>query len=105
MAIEIDFKHYIAHTHTQNGLVELFIKRHQMITCRSRMKTKLIIYVWRHAILHVASFVHIIQQSISFIFVFLVVLYIILLHPHNAIKWVLNVDLEFFYILFYILHL
>jgi hypothetical protein len=94
MSIKIKFKHHIAHTHTQNGLAELFIKKHQMITCLSRMKTKLIIYVWRHAILHVASFVHIIQQPIFFILVFFVVLYIFLLHPHNAIRWVLNVDLE-----------
>ncbi len=69
-----------------------------MITCRSRMKTKLIIYVRRHAILHFASFVHIIQQPISFIFVFFIVLYIVLLHPHNAIQWVLNVDLNYIYI-------
>jgi hypothetical protein len=62
------------------------------------MKTKLIIYVWRHAILHVASFVHIIQQPISFVFVFFIVLYIVLLHPHNAIQWVLNVDLIYIYI-------
>jgi hypothetical protein len=65
-----------------------------MITHLSRMKIKLIIYVWRHVILHIASFVYIIQQPIFFIFTFLVVLYIFLLHPHNAIRWVLNVDLE-----------
>ena len=44
MSIEIDFKHHIAHTHTQNGLSELFIKEFQMIARLSRMKTKLIIY-------------------------------------------------------------
>jgi hypothetical protein len=74
-----------------------------MIARLSLMKTKLIIYVLRHAILNVASFVHIIQQVIFFIFAFLVVLYISLLHPHNAKRWVLSVDLEF--TLVYILHI
>ena len=44
MSIEIHFKHQVAHTHTQNGLSELFIKEFQMIACLSRMKTKLIIF-------------------------------------------------------------
>ena len=44
MSIEIHFKHQVAHTHTQNGLSELFIKEFQMIACLSCMKTKLIIF-------------------------------------------------------------
>ena len=47
-SIEIYFEHHLTHIHTQNGLIELFIKRLQMIARLSRMKTKLMIYAWRH---------------------------------------------------------
>ena len=92
MSIKIKFKHHIAHTHTRNGLAELFIKKHQMITCLSRMKTKLMPRDMLYHI-HVASLVHIIQQPIFFTFAFLVVL--LLLYPRNAIRWVFTIDLEF----------
>ncbi len=62
-----------------------------MISRLSRMKTKVIIYAWRHAI----SLVHITQQPIYFTFSFLIMLYILLLHSHNAKRLVLKVDLEF----------
>ena len=32
MSVEINIEHLVAHTHTQNGLVESFIKRLQLIT-------------------------------------------------------------------------
>jgi hypothetical protein len=59
MSIRIDVEHPIAHTHTQNGLVESFIKRLPMITRPLLMKTKLPVFAWGHAILHVASLVRI----------------------------------------------
>ena len=54
-----DVEHPIAHTHTQNGLVESFIKRLQMIAHHLLLKTKLPVFSWGHAILHVASLVRI----------------------------------------------
>jgi transposase InsO family protein len=41
MSIGIDVEHLVAHTHTQNGLVESFIKRLQMISRPLLMKIKL----------------------------------------------------------------
>jgi hypothetical protein len=59
MSIGINIEHLVAHTHTQNGLAESFIKRFQMIARPLLMKTKLPISSWRHAILHVTSLVRI----------------------------------------------
>ena len=50
MSIGINIEHLVAHTHSQNGLAESFIKRFQMIACPLLMKTKLPISSWRHAI-------------------------------------------------------
>jgi hypothetical protein len=50
MSIEINVEHHVAHTLTQNGLAESFIKRLQLITRPLLMKTKLHVYAWGHAI-------------------------------------------------------
>ena len=39
------------------------------------------------------------QQPNFFTCAHLVVLYIYLLHPHNTLRWILNVDLEFMWVL------
>ena len=59
MSIGINVEYHVAHTHTQNGLAESFIKRLQMITRPLLMKTKLPISAWGHVILHAASLVRI----------------------------------------------
>ena len=59
MSIRIDVEHSVTHTHTQNGLTEWLIKRLQMIIRPWLMKTKLPIFAFGQAILHVASLVHI----------------------------------------------
>ena len=41
MSVGINVEHYVAHTHTQNGLVESLIKRLQLIVRPLLMKTKL----------------------------------------------------------------
>ena len=57
MSIGIDVEHPVAHTHTQNGLAESFIKRLQIIARPLLMKSKLPVSAWGHAILHAASLV------------------------------------------------
>ena len=59
MSIGIDVEHPVAHTHTQNGLTESFIKRFQIIARPLLMKSKLLVSAWGHAILHAASLVRI----------------------------------------------
>jgi transposase InsO family protein len=59
MSIRIDVEHPVAHTHTQNGLAESFIKRLQMIARPLLLKTKLPVSAWGHAILHAALLVRI----------------------------------------------
>jgi hypothetical protein len=59
MSIEINVEHPVAHTYTQNGLAESFIKRLQLIARPLLMKTKLPVSAWGHAILHAASLVRI----------------------------------------------
>jgi hypothetical protein len=58
-SIGINVEHLVAHTHTQNGLAESFIKRLQLIARPSLMKLKLHVSAWGHAILHAASLVRI----------------------------------------------
>ena len=119
MSIGIDVEHPVAYTHTQNGLVESLIKRLQIIARPLLMKSKLPVSAWGHAILHAASLVRIRpiayhkfsplqlilgqQPNIFHLRTFgcahLVMLYMYLLHPHNALRWVLNVDLEFIRVL------
>jgi hypothetical protein len=43
-SIGINVKHHVAHTHTQNGLAESFIKRLQLIAWPLLMKSKLLVY-------------------------------------------------------------
>jgi hypothetical protein len=57
MSIGINVEHPVAQTYTQNGLVESFIKRLQLIARLLLMKSKLPVSAWGHAILHTASFV------------------------------------------------
>ena len=57
MSVGIEVEHSIVHVHTQNGLVEAFIKRLQLIARPLLMRTKLPIYAWGHAILHAAALV------------------------------------------------
>jgi hypothetical protein len=59
MSIGINVEHPVAHTHTQNGLVESFIKRLQLIARPLLMKSKLPVSAWGHAILHAASLIRI----------------------------------------------
>ena len=119
MSIGIDVEHPVAYTHTQNGLAESLIKRLQIISRHFLMKSKLPVSAWGHAILHAASLVRIRptayhkfsplqlvlgqQPNIFHLRTFgcahLVMLYMYLLHPHNALRWVLNVDLEFIRVL------
>ena len=53
----------IAYIHKQNGLVESFIKRLQLIARLFFMRIKLHVLAWGHAILHAAALVHIKQTS------------------------------------------
>ena len=57
MSIGIDVVHPVAYTHTKNSLAESLIKRLQIIARPLFMKSKLLVSVWSHAILHVASLV------------------------------------------------
>ena len=57
MSIGIEVENPVAHTHTQNGLAESFIKRLQLIARPLLMKTNLPTTAWGHAILHAASLV------------------------------------------------
>ena len=57
MSIGIEVEHSVAHTHTQNGLAESFIKRLQLIARPLLMRTNLPTTAWGHAILHAASLV------------------------------------------------
>ena len=41
MLVGINIEHPVAHSHTQNGLIESFIKRLQLIAQPLPMKTKL----------------------------------------------------------------
>ena len=59
MLVGINVEHLIAHTHTQNGLVESLIKCLQLIAQPLLMKTKLLTSTWGHAIMHAASLVRI----------------------------------------------
>ncbi|WJZ98775.1 hypothetical protein VitviT2T_017282 [Vitis vinifera] len=59
MSVGINIEHPVAHTHTQNGLAESFIKRLQLIARPLLMKTKLPTSAWGHAIMHAAALVRI----------------------------------------------
>ena len=59
MSTGIKIEHPVAHIHTQNGLAELLLKRLQLIARSLLQRTKLSISMWRHAILHATTLVHI----------------------------------------------
>ena len=59
MSVGINIEHPVTHTHTQNGVVESFIKRLQLIARPLLMKTKLPTSTRGHAIMHVAALVRI----------------------------------------------
>ena len=53
MLVGNDIEYPVAHTHTQNGLVESLIKRSQLIVIPLLLRTKLFLFAWGHVILHV----------------------------------------------------
>ncbi|GJR07708.1 disease resistance CC-NBS-LRR class family protein [Tanacetum coccineum] len=57
MSVGIVFEHPVAHVHTQNGLAESLIKRLHLIARPLIMRTKLLISIGGHVILHVASLI------------------------------------------------
>ena len=57
MFIGIDVEHLVAHTHTQNGLAQSFIKHLQMVARPLLLRSQLPTFTWGHAILHAASLV------------------------------------------------
>jgi hypothetical protein len=120
LSIGINVEHPVAHTHTQNGLAESFIKRLQLIARPLLMKSKLPVSAWGHAILHAGSLVgsdqqlikniplcnlHLVSHQTFLIFVFLVVLCMFQLRHLNALRWDLNVDLKFMLVLILLLSL
>ena len=57
VSIGIDVQYSIPHVHTQNGLVESFMKHLQLIARPLLLKTKLPLSAWGHAIIHVANLI------------------------------------------------
>ena len=57
MSLGIDVQYPITHVHTQNGLVESFIKCLQLIARPLLLKTKLPLSAWGHAILHTVNLI------------------------------------------------
>ena len=57
MSVGIDVEYLVAHTHTQNRLVESLIKCLQLIVRPLLLRTKLSLSTWGHAILHVATLI------------------------------------------------
>ena len=63
MSTRISVEHQVAHVHTQNGLVESFIKCLILIMRPLLMKSKLPIFEWGHAILHAMALIRIMPTS------------------------------------------
>ena len=59
ISIAIEVEYPIAHTHTQNGLVESLIKCLQLIAKPLLLRTKLSLSAWGLAILHAATLIRI----------------------------------------------
>ena len=59
MSLGVTIEHPVTHVHTQNSLAESFIKRLQLVVRSLLMRTKLSVFTWRHAILHVVVLVRI----------------------------------------------
>jgi hypothetical protein len=59
MSLRINIEHLVVHIYTQNSLVESFIKLLQLISKSLLMRTKLIVSIWGHVILHMATLIRI----------------------------------------------
>ena len=57
MSVGIDIEYHVAHTHTQNGLVESLIKRLQQIARPLLLRTKLSLFAWAHVIFQAATLI------------------------------------------------
>ena len=57
MSMGVSVEHSMAHVHTQNGLVESFIKRIQLIARPLLMRSKLPATAWGHVVLHAAELI------------------------------------------------
>ncbi|KAM1234375.1 hypothetical protein ACFX2J_003964 [Malus domestica] len=110
MSVGIDVEHPVPHVHTQNGLAEAFIKRHQLIAQTLVMRTKLPVSAWGYAILHATMLVRLrttatqphlplqlvtrYEHDVLHLLVFRCVIYVPIL-PHYVPKWVLREKWEF----------
>ena len=59
LVIGIDVEHPVAHTHTQNGLAESFIKRLKFIARPLILNSNLPFTIWGHTIMHAAALIQI----------------------------------------------
>ena len=57
MSLGIEVQYPVAHTHTQNGLVESFIKHLQWIARPLLLRTKLPLFAYGHALLHAGNLI------------------------------------------------
>ena len=57
MSLGIEVQYLVAHTHTQNGLAESFIKHLQWIARPLLLRTKLPLSAWGHALLHAGNLI------------------------------------------------
>ena len=57
MPLGIEIQYPVAHTHTQNGLAESFIKNLQWIARPLLLRTKLPLSAWGHALLHAGNLI------------------------------------------------
>ena len=57
MFLGIEVQYLVAHTHTQNGLAESFIKHLQWIARPLLLRTKLPLFAWGHALLHAGNLI------------------------------------------------
>ena len=57
MSLGIEVQYHVAHTHTQNGLAESFIKHLQWIARPLLLRTKLPLSAWGHALLHAGNLI------------------------------------------------
>ena len=57
MSLGIEIQYPVAHTHTQNGLAESFIKHLQWIARPLLLRTKLPLSAWGHALLHAGNLI------------------------------------------------
>ncbi|GJW92904.1 retrovirus-related pol polyprotein from transposon TNT 1-94 [Tanacetum coccineum] len=110
MSVGIIVEHPVAHVHTQNGLAESLIKRLQLIAKPLIMRTKLLVCIWGHAILHAAYLIcirpsdnHVYfsmklafgqEPNISHLRIFWCAIYVPIAPP-NRQKWVLKEDCHF----------